>query len=100
MPTSQKVFVRPIFIGDSFDLGQWLANKIRVWILEETIKHHYPELVANANANKEVRYGKLWLACVLLRLEEGLLLLLSTLTYANAVYVVRCTLCIAYRLLY
>ena len=35
-------------------LGQWTVNKCHIWILEETIKYHYPELVANAKRNEEV----------------------------------------------
>ncbi|CAH3168353.1 unnamed protein product [Porites evermanni] len=33
--------------------GQWTVNKCHIWILEETIKYHYPELVANAKRNEE-----------------------------------------------
>ena len=35
-------------------LGQWSVDKCRIWILEESIKYHYPELVANAKRNEEV----------------------------------------------
>lgn len=34
-------------------LGEWSVDKCRLWILEETIKYHYPELVANAKRNEE-----------------------------------------------
>lgn len=34
-------------------MGQWSVDKCRIWILEETIKYHYPELVANAKRNEE-----------------------------------------------
>jgi len=34
-------------------VGQWSVDKCRIWILEESIKYHYPELVANAKRNEE-----------------------------------------------
>lgn len=42
--------VQGILIGSA---GQWSVDKCRIWILEETIKYHYPELVANAKQNEE-----------------------------------------------
>ena len=46
-----------------FDLGEWSVDKCRLWILEETIKYHYPELVANAKRNEEVmnQFMKAWI---------------------------------------
>ncbi|KAL9966935.1 hypothetical protein ACROYT_G025081 [Oculina patagonica] len=34
-------------------VGQWSVNKCRQWILDEAIRYHYPELVANAKACEE-----------------------------------------------
>ena len=35
--------------------GQWSAYKCQQWILDEAIRYHYPELVANAKAYEEVQ---------------------------------------------
>lgn len=37
-------------------LGQWSVYKCQQWILEERIKYHYPELVANAKACEIVSF--------------------------------------------
>ncbi|KAJ7365211.1 hypothetical protein OS493_007863 [Desmophyllum pertusum] len=34
-------------------VGQWSVYKCQQWILDETVKYHYPELVANAKACEE-----------------------------------------------
>lgn len=34
-------------------VGQWSAYKCQQWILDEAIRYHYPELVANAKAYEE-----------------------------------------------
>ena len=52
--TSPDASLNNYFSFLSIFLGQWTVNKCHIWILEETIKYHYPELVANAKRNEEV----------------------------------------------
>ena len=52
--TSPDASLNNYFSFLSHFLGQWTVNKCHIWILEETIKYHYPELVANAKRNEEV----------------------------------------------
>ena len=52
--TSPDASLNNYFSFLSHFVGQWTVNKCHIWILEETIKYHYPKLVANAKRNEEV----------------------------------------------
>jgi len=51
-------WLKQMMINSVWFSGQWSAYKCQQWILDEAIRYHYPELVANAKAYEEVQIPK------------------------------------------